>query len=446
MKKIFLLFTFIPIAIGTSFFALCQGQSWHVLPNSPAQTFRHDDLWFINKDTGWVVNVSGQIWKTTDGGNSWTKLIQQSSSFRCVSFFDANHGVVGNLGTDNWAPTNDTNPLYITSNGGVTWTLPTITGPKPRGVCGLCKVNDSVIAATGRFDGPAYFLRSTNQGRTWQSIKMTAIAGMLIDTYFTSPDTGFVVGGDDSIEGLSRSIILYTTDGGNTWTRKITGTKQGNHCWKISHPSKNIYYVSVEELYSNDTLRFFKSDDAGNTWKEHIVAGVDYGWSQGIGFVNDTMGWIGGNTYCINTSDSGKKFDTVAPANLLVNLNRMRFINDTVGYAVGQRVYKYYKGAATGIPALADVKGYMLEQNIPNPFSGTTTIRYSIPTTQLVNIEVFDDGGRRIKTLVNETKSPGTYSVEFASPYGAGRGYNDAFICSMIAGPYSKRIKMLSVK
>ncbi len=424
---------------------LC-AQSWHFLPNSPAQTFRHDDLWFINNDTGWVVNVSGQIWKTMDGGNTWTHIFQQASSFRCVSFFDSVHGVVGNLGTDNWAPTNDTNPLYVTADGGNSWTLPIINGPKPRGICGLCKVNDSVIVGTGRFDGPPFFVKSTDRGNTWTSSNMNGMNAMLIDIYFTSPDTGFVVGGNDSIEGASYSMILYTTNGGNTWITKIIGSKQGNHCWKISHPSPTVYYVSVEELYSNDTLRFFKSDDGGNTWKEHIVAGVKYGWSQGIGFVNDTLGWIGGNTYCLATSDSGRTFDTVSPSTLLPNLNRARFLSDSVGYAVGERVYKYFKTSSTGITPVVDLKGYMLEQNIPNPFSGTTVIRYSIPIAQMVHIEVFDDGGRRITTLVNETKAPGTYEVEFVSPYGAGRGYNDAFICSMVAGNYSKRIKMLSVK
>jgi photosystem II stability/assembly factor-like uncharacterized protein len=441
MKRLFSLLIF-------SFSLLvCQGQpSWHVLTNSPTQSFRHDDLWFINPDTGWVVNVNGQVWRTNDGGNTWTHIFQQSSSFRCVSFFDSIHGVIGNLGPGNWAPTNDTNPLYYSSDGGFTWNLPTIIGKKPRGICGMWKINDTTIAATGRFDGPAYFAKSTDRGHTWLSTDMRSIAGMLIDTYFTSPDTGFVVGGDDSIESLSRSLIMYTTDGGLTWTKKITGTKQGNHCWKISHPSKNIYYVSVEELFEGDTLRFFKSDDAGATWQEHIVPKVKYGWSQGIGFVNDTTGWIGGDTYTLHTSDSGYVFDTVKTASLLINMNRVRFLSDTLGYACGQRVYKYYNSYSLLVPTIPDLQGYAMEQNIPNPFTGSTTIKYTIPTAQHVLLEVFDEGGRKVCTLIDATKAPGTYSVQFISPDWAVRGYNNSFICAMLAGPYSKRIKMISVK
>ena len=348
---------------------------------------------------------------------------------------------MGNLGPGSWAPTSDTNPLYVTSDGGKTWQLPTIIGPKPRGICGLNRVNDSVIVATGRFDGPVFFARSTDRGNTWYTQSMTAYAGMLIDTYFTSPDTGFVVGGDDSIESLSRSLILYTTDGGVTWTKKIRGAAPGNHCWKISHPGKNVYYSSVEELYSNDTLKYFKSIDGGNTWTENVMAGVKYGWSQGIGFATDPLGWIGGNSYALSTKDGGKTFDTVAPSNLLVNLNRMRFINDTLAYAVGQRVYKYSK-TVTGIPLYTNLNGYSLEQNIPNPFRNSTTIQYSIPKPGNVCIEVFDMGGRKIKTLVNEYKTPGTYKIEFTLPY----PYSDALFCAMYAGLYGKRIKMLVIK
>jgi photosystem II stability/assembly factor-like uncharacterized protein len=444
MKKIRLLLSVFYFSLFPFYFSLISAQSWQLLPNSPAQTFRHDDVYFINPDTGWVVNVSGQVWTTKDGGNSWTELINQASSFRCVGFFDSIHGCIGNLGPGNWAPTPDTNPIYNTSDGGHTLTLPLIIGPKPKGICGLSVVNDTTIMATGRFDGPPYFMKSTDQGNTFYSKNMDSVAGMLIDTYFITPDSGFVVGGSDSNEGASYSVILFTADGGNSWTRKIIGSLVGNHCWKISHPSYYVFYVSVEELYSNNTLRFFKSTDRGNTWTEEVIPSVQYGWSQGIGFVSDLEGWVGGNTYGLHTTDSGRTWDTVTPSNLLVNMNRVRFLSDTLGYAVGERVYKYTKNSVLATKTLNDIdtRGYSMSQNVPNPFTGSTIITYSIPVEQNVIIEVFDDGGRKIETLVNEMKAPGTYHVEFIIP----QPRNFSFICSMLAGPFTKRIKMISVK
>ncbi|MBE0661083.1 MAG: T9SS type A sorting domain-containing protein [Bacteroidales bacterium] len=58
-------------------------------------------------------------------------------------------------------------------------------------------------------------------------------------------------------------------------------------------------------------------------------------------------------------------------------------------------------------------KGYRLGQNFPNPFSGETTIYYSIPTSGTVSLEVFDLSGKLITTLVHEYKHAGSYSVRF---------------------------------
>ena len=69
---------------------------------------------------------------------------------------------------------------------------------------------------------------------------------------------------------------------------------------------------------------------------------------------------------------------------------------------------------------LVDVKtpaeipsNFYLSQNYPNPFNPTTSIKFSIPRSSFVSIKVYDILGREIKSLVNEEKSPGVYTVKF---------------------------------
>jgi|GEM_PF-2134662 len=54
---------------------------------------------------------------------------------------------------------------------------------------------------------------------------------------------------------------------------------------------------------------------------------------------------------------------------------------------------------------------YFLYQNFPNPFNSTTSFKYEIPIRALVKIEVYNVLGRKIKTLVNEEKEEGFYTV-----------------------------------
>ena len=54
---------------------------------------------------------------------------------------------------------------------------------------------------------------------------------------------------------------------------------------------------------------------------------------------------------------------------------------------------------------------YSLSQNFPNPFNSTTSFKYQIPKTTHVLIEVFNILGKKVKTLVDERKDAGYYSV-----------------------------------
>jgi hypothetical protein len=59
---------------------------------------------------------------------------------------------------------------------------------------------------------------------------------------------------------------------------------------------------------------------------------------------------------------------------------------------------------------------FLLEQNFPNPFNPTTTIRFTVPnvgTQHAVSLRVFDMLGRQVTELVNEALLPGRYSVRW---------------------------------
>jgi len=56
---------------------------------------------------------------------------------------------------------------------------------------------------------------------------------------------------------------------------------------------------------------------------------------------------------------------------------------------------------------------FVLNQNYPNPFNPSTTINFSIQSSDFVSLKIYDVLGNEVASLVNEEKPAGTYEVNF---------------------------------
>lgn len=85
---------------------------------------------------------------------------------------------------------------------------------------------------------------------------------------------------------------------------------------------------------------------------------------------------------------------------------------------------------------------YSLSQNYPNPFNPVTKISYAVAAAGQVTLKVYDITGREVKTLVNEFKNAGFYTVDFnGSNLSSG-----IYIYKIVSGNYSETKKMSLVK
>src|SRR5690606_29256452 len=137
------------------------------------------------------------------------------------------------------------------------------------------------------------------------------------DVYFPHPDTGFAVGLTNEEHSLSRGVVLATTDGGETWETRFTTTRTGEWSWKLSFPTRNTGYASLQRN-SRSPIYFLKTTDGGETWEEKLFTSGYY-FVQGIGFVDENTGWLGGNTAepAYQTTDGG---ETWTPLDIGVRL------------------------------------------------------------------------------------------------------------------------------
>ena len=56
---------------------------------------------------------------------------------------------------------------------------------------------------------------------------------------------------------------------------------------------------------------------------------------------------------------------------------------------------------------------FSLDQNYPNPFNPRTTINYAIGKPGNVKIIIYNSLGSKVKTLLNEYRTPGNYNIKF---------------------------------
>lgn len=245
----------------------------------------------ISDQIAWIsaapdVSDFGGVWKTTDGGLTWTKqttalfnnAIDSYTSF--VHFWDASNGVTGG------DTENGTFEIYTTSNGGNNWNR-VIGANIPSSLVGEM----GYVGVTSVVGNIFWF--GTSAGRIFKSIDKG-----LSWTVTQTPSTDFNLGLDrftfsDANNGLfmdhNNTTTLYkTTDGGNNWTSITTPGFYKTNIAYIPGTSTVIAGAAANPFSSS------YSTDNGSTWTT-IDSGVFHGT---LAFLNDSFGFSAG----INTN------------------------------------------------------------------------------------------------------------------------------------------------
>jgi formylglycine-generating enzyme required for sulfatase activity len=91
--------------------------------------------------------------------------------------------------------------------------------------------------------------------------------------------------------------------------------------------------------------------------------------------------------------------------------------------------------------------GVRLDQNIPNPFNPTTTIRYSLPSRSSITLMVFDTRGRLVKTLVDGVEEAGAHRKTWDGRDDSGAAVSSGiYFCRLRTGSLVESRKMLLLK
>jgi photosystem II stability/assembly factor-like uncharacterized protein len=333
----------------------------------------------IDSMTAWVAmqdesfHTSGGIFKTTDGGTIWTK---QSTAFAkpggkpvFIYFFDADSGVLVGESDPNLLE------IYTTTNGGTQWDSVPRANIPPKQVGEELRegFEFSVYHKTFWFctSGPAgRIFKSTDRGHNWT----VASAGTGFDRVHSIAFQDDSIGLACAFKG-SKSTIIRTTNGGNTWFPVATPVTPTPHiiCYVPGTPGS---YVVVGHFADNNNTGTAITLNGGSSWK--TVDNISYGL---LAFATNDIGWaVGGTSFS--------------------NINIYRWS--------GPALVTPDEVSSLAVPA-----GISLEQNYPNPFNSSTKISYQVPVAENVSLTVYDILGKEVSSIVKEKKPAGSYEVEF---------------------------------
>lgn len=322
-------------------------------------------------DSSVIVGTEFGVYLSTNGGATWTRPksgLQITTSFRALAARDSKVFAISYNGEPFFSMDYGMNWARIKSN---------ITLPRPNTLA----LFDSTLVA-GTIKG---VLVSTNSGATWEETSLS-IGEVLCLTRCDS----FL------FAGTNGHGVLRSTDFGRNWTKVNNG----------------LLSPIVFGLSSSHSMVF------AGTWREGIFCSLDKGTT-----------W-----FPINGDLADKRVSalTVIDSFLIAGTN---------GSGVWYRPLPHFLSSVTFDPDITPATFY-LQQNFPNPFNPSTVISFTIGSESFVTLSIFDLLGREKDNLLAEHLPPGTFSREWnAASFPSG-----VYLCRLQAGSQTQTRKLLLLR
>lgn len=386
---------------GTVLRTTDQGRSWISKGGGP-ELGNMDivNIWAIDADRAIVTaspvmnsSTTAYVFRTADGGQNWTKVLTLDGGYgNGIYMFDANKGIFYSN------PVNGKWPVWLTADGGQTWDTTGVKIPIPdqdeksfaNAICGNAGAR---IAVFGTNRSKIYI--TNDYGKTWTAKSTPG----LVNSKSVCINYGRMMAGGEA--------LISTMNEGESWT-EVSYPGQGEILGMGVHDNWNWWFVSKGG-----------SSNSGNK----IIHTANFG----NGFWDTAYTAPGNSAYLAMSTGRDDRLWIWA-------------VREGGGITVGE----HHHGEPTDVSGNDGLTPgvFALGQNYPNPFNPSTTIKFSLPVEDNIELKVFDMLGREMMTLASGRKSAGEHTLTFNAA-GLASG---TYIYILRAGGQVMAKKMLLVK
>ena len=270
------------------------GEHWQVLEFSEADE-AITDLSFPDQHHGFISTLAGNIYRTSDQGQSWKhsgaveiqSRMYDRNNISSLAFGDSLVGFAGDT----------RGKLYQTTSGGQDWNEVSLNGINVLGeVVHLQILSQSIVFMVNR-KGAAY--RTTTGGENW--IPVAPQYTDITHLHMVSPSEGYFFREDDG--------LYQTKDGGNQWSQvhEVGGAMRG---MAESPQSQRLVAVgrSIDNYSSSDVHHKLIISAQNDQWQ--TISYFPFGESAKLQWTNNSVGYTtlrqySGHTTAYRTNDAG---------------------------------------------------------------------------------------------------------------------------------------------
>ncbi len=316
-------------------------------------------------------------------------------------------------------------------------------------------VRDTSIQQTGDFVAFYPFGGNANDASGFNNNGTVSGALLAVDRWGNTASAYSFDGINDNIRVLSSTSLNFQNSVtinfwikvGEFFDREAYPLSHGNweNRWKISITNKHIRWT----VKTNQGIKDLDSETELTLNTLYNVT-VLYDGSDYEIYINGELDAFTSFTGLILTTPIDLMIGQVLPGNTQYNfkgvLDDIRIYNYALSYSKIKSLYDYVVNVSDE-KQIELPKNYGLTQNYPNPFNNQTNIEFQVPNQSVIKLEIYNILGQKIRTLINQEKYPGNYSVSWNGENDFGDSVNSGiYFIKLSSENFSDTKKMTLLK